>query len=62
MKIRERLAVLVAAGALLEGVSDPARAQSQNDAAAIKIGEKDIGGVVSSPPGREAGVWVNSLG
>src|SRR6266446_4913733 len=28
------------------------------DAAAIAIGEKDIGGVVSSPHGREAGVWV----
>jgi hypothetical protein len=58
MKIRKRLPILVAAAALLAGVSAPARAQPQNDARAIAIGEKDIGGVVSSPQGREAGVWV----
>jgi hypothetical protein len=58
MKIRKRLPVLVAAAALLAGVSLPARAQPQNDAAAIAIGEKDIGGAVSGPHGREAGVWV----
>ena len=58
MKIRKRLPILVAAVALLAGVSAPARAQPQNDAAAVPIGAKDIGGVVSSPQGREAGVWV----
>ena len=60
MTISKRLPVLVAAAALLAGVSVPvpARAQAQNDAAAIAIGEKDIGGIVSSPQGREAGVWV----
>jgi hypothetical protein len=58
MKIGKRLPVLVAAAALLAGVSLPARAQQQKDTEAIAIGEKDIGGVVSSPQGREAGVWV----
>src|SRR3974390_3342083 len=58
MKITQSLPVLVAAGAVSAGVSHQARAQSQSDAAAIAIGEKDIGGVVSSPQGREAGVWV----
>jgi hypothetical protein len=58
MKIEKRLPVLVAATALLAGVSTPARAQAQSDTAAIAIGAKDIGGVVSSPQGREAGVWV----
>ena len=36
----------------------PAWAQPQNDAAAITIGEKDIGVVVSGPQGHEAGVRV----
>jgi hypothetical protein len=58
MKVRKRLPVLVAAGALLAGVLLSARAQPQDDAAAITIGEKNIGGVVSGPHGREAGVWV----
>jgi hypothetical protein len=58
MKIRRSLPVLVAAAVLLAAVAVPARAQSQKDATAIAIGEKDIGGVVSSPQGREAGVWV----
>jgi hypothetical protein len=58
MKIRKTLPVLLATAALLAGVSTPAPAQSQSDAAAIAIGEKDIGGVVSSPQGREEGVWV----
>ena len=39
-------------------MSVQAQAQPQNDAAAITIGEKDIGGVVSGTQGREAGVWV----
>src|SRR5712671_6153677 len=58
MTISKMLPVLVAAAALLAGMSVPARAQPQNDAAAIAIGEKDIGGVVSGPQGRETGVWV----
>src|SRR5208283_996657 len=59
--------------ALLAGGSVPARAQPQTDTAAIAIGEKDVGGGVSSPRvirydaqgnrtgetgGPEAGVWV----
>ena len=35
-----------------------ARAQQQGDAGAVKVGPKAIGGVVSSPAGPEAGVWV----
>ena len=58
MKIGKRLSILAAAAALLAGVSVSAPAQQQSDTAAFKIGEKDIGGVVSSPQGREAGVWV----
>src|SRR5215468_2597536 len=58
MKTAKRLPVLMAAAVLLAAASVPTRAQQQSDAAAIKIGEKDIGGVVSSPQGREAGVWV----
>jgi hypothetical protein len=57
MKIGNRLPVLAAA-VLLVGMSVSPRAQSQSDAAAVPIGAKDIGGVVSSPQGREAGVWV----
>src|SRR5580704_10789450 len=58
MKIRKRLPILLAAVAVLGGGSGPAPAQPQNQAAAGPIGAKDIGGVVSSPQGREAGVWV----
>ena len=58
MKISKRLPVLVAAAGLLAAMSLPTRAQAQDDAAAIAIGGKDIGGVVTSPQGREAGVWV----
>ena len=58
MKIGKRPSVVTAAAALLAGVSVSASAQQQSDAAAIKIGEMDIGGVISSPQGREAGVWV----
>ena len=58
MKIGKRLPVLIAAAALLAGAGVATRAQAQNDAGAIKVGAKDIGGVVSSPQGREAGVWV----
>ena len=57
MKIGNRLPVLAAA-VLLVGMLVSPRAQSQSDAAAVPIGAKDIGGVVSSPQGREAGVWV----
>ena len=57
MKIGNRLPVLAAA-VLLVGMLVSPRAQSQSDAAAVPIGAKDIGGGVSSPQGREAGVWV----
>ena len=57
MKTGTKLLVLAAAS-LVAGVAGRAWAQAQNDAGAVKIGEKDIGGVVSSPQGREAGVWV----
>jgi hypothetical protein len=57
MKIANRLPVLAAA-VLLVGMLISPRAQSQSDAAAVPIGAKDIGGVVSSPQGREVGVWV----
>jgi len=36
----------------------PAGAQQQGEPAAAKVGPKSIGGVVSSPAGPEAGVWV----
>ena len=58
MKSRTRLSIFLAAAVLLAGLSVAAGAQPQNDAAAIPIGDKDIGGVVSGPHGREAGVWV----
>src|SRR5215469_3443253 len=58
MKTRKWLPVVVAAAALLAGVPVPAPAQKQSDAAEITIGDKDIGGVVSSPQGPEVGVWV----
>ncbi|HEV8679381.1 MAG TPA: hypothetical protein VGQ90_08405 [Stellaceae bacterium] len=56
MTIGTRGAVLAVA-LLLAGISGPAGAQQPGDAA-VKIGPKSIGGVVSSPAGREAGVWV----
>jgi hypothetical protein len=58
VKTTKWLSVLVATAALLVGVSVAAPAQQRTDAAEIAVGEKDIGGVVSSPQGREAGVWV----
>jgi hypothetical protein len=59
MKTGKRLPVRMAAAvALLAGASVPALAQPPNDAAALAIGGKDIGGVVSGPHGREPGVWV----
>src|SRR5215471_906149 len=39
----------IVAAALLAGVSVSASAQQQSDAASIKIGERDIGGIISSP-------------
>ncbi len=35
-----------------------ARAQQPGDASAVRVGPKAIGGVVSSPAGPEAGIWV----
>src|ERR1700739_2993586 len=58
MKIGTRLPILVAAAALLAVAWVPPRGRKKAEAAAVPIGAKDIGGVVSSPQGREAGVWV----
>ncbi|MBV8118576.1 MAG: carboxypeptidase regulatory-like domain-containing protein, partial [Alphaproteobacteria bacterium] len=58
MRTNSRLPSFAVVVALLALISGPVSAQQQSDAAAIKIGAKDIGGVVSSPHGREAGVWV----
>src|SRR6185312_6923245 len=57
-KISKRLSALVSAAVLSFGGPVAAPAQQGNEAAAVAIGEKEIGGVVSSPQGREAGVWV----
>jgi len=57
MKIGNRLLVLAVAAVSLAGVSRSISAEAQN-VDAITVGAKDIGGVVSSPQGREAGVWV----
>src|SRR5712692_7675624 len=61
MKTGKRLSVLAAVVALLLAAMPAAglaQQQKENDAAAIKIGSKAIGGTVSSSRGREAGVWV----
>src|SRR5690242_17921595 len=58
MKISKRLSALVSAAVLSFGAAVAASAQQRNEAAAVAIGEKEIGGVVSSPQGREAGAWV----
>ncbi len=58
MKIGKMLSVFLLAAALLSVAPLTARAQPRNDAAQIAIGAKEIGGVVTSPHGREAGMWV----
>src|SRR5215207_8324300 len=55
-KLHVSLAALVVA-ASLAGVPASSSAQ-QNTAAAVSIGDADIGGVVKSAKGAEAGVWV----
>jgi hypothetical protein len=57
MKTGDRWLAVVAA-ALVGRMLGAARVQPQPDAAGINIGSKDIGGLVSSPKGREAGVWI----
>jgi hypothetical protein len=57
MKVTVRMAALAAAWLILIAVPAAALAQQPGNAA-VKIGTADIGGVVSSPRGREAGVWV----
>ena len=59
MKILDGLSVAVVAGlaVALTALSTPAIAQ-QTAAVAVKVGADDIGGVVTSPHGPEAGVWV----
>ena len=57
-RLRARFYASVAAIALaaaLAGGPAPVRAQQ---AAAVTIGQSDIGGVVTGPNGPEAGVWV----
>src|SRR6516165_3408769 len=58
MRIENWLPVFVAVAALLAGWSVQTRGQAPGGSAQIPVGAKDIGGVVSSPQGREAGVWV----
>lgn len=55
--IRRAPAAAVLAVALLGPLAQGARAQAPQ-AAAVAIGERDIGGVVTGPAGPEAGVWV----
>src|SRR5712675_1078637 len=50
-------AAAIAIVALLGAPSAPLRAQ-QTSAAGITVGDSDLGGVVTSPNGPEAGVWV----
>ena len=58
MKPANKLAAVLVTVLSLLVSSDVVWAQHQDDAAAINIGTKDIGGIISSPKGREAGVWV----
>ncbi|HUZ75345.1 MAG TPA: carboxypeptidase-like regulatory domain-containing protein [Stellaceae bacterium] len=49
---------VVALAAFLGGATAPASAKERHVAAAVKISAHDIGGVVTSSHGPEAGVWV----
>src|SRR5713101_2063461 len=50
---------LVAVGIAVLLTASPARLRAQQTtAAAVSIGDNDLGGVVTSPHGLEAGVWV----
>jgi hypothetical protein len=58
MSLRKALYLGVAAIAMTAAFAAPTRVHAQQAAAAIKISDKDIGGVVRSANGPEAGVWV----
>ncbi len=60
MKMANRFNLSASAIALLIGLGSIANAQAQQSAAsaAPSIGANDLGGVVTSPNGPEAGVWV----
>src|ERR1700690_3940973 len=60
MKMAGHWYVGVAAMALAVAVGAPSTKASaqQGGAAAVSIGDSDLGGVVASPNGPEAGVWV----
>src|ERR1700760_2111305 len=59
MKLRSGLYLSVAALALTACLAMPViSAQAQQPAAAVSIGDRDLGGVVIGPKGPEAGVWV----
>ena len=60
MKMARRWYLGVAAIALAAAVSAPSTRASaqQSNAAAVSIGDRDLGGVVASANGPEAGVWV----
>ena len=50
---------LVAVGIIVLVIASPARLRAQqNPAEAVRIGDNDLGGVVTSAQGPEAGVWV----
>ena len=50
---------LVAVGIIVLVIASPARLRAQqNPAEAVRIGDNDLGGVVTSAKGPEAGVWV----
>jgi hypothetical protein len=56
---RKKLLLSAAAIAIVASLTGPARLAAQQAAdPAIKIGQADLGGVVTSPNGPEAGVWV----
>src|ERR1700689_4035939 len=48
----------IALAACLSGQTGRVNAQQSPAAAAVKVGDNDVGGVVTSPNGPEAGVWV----
>src|SRR4030095_8999459 len=49
---------MVAVGIAVLLAASPARLNAQQKPAAVRIGASDLGGVVTSPQGPEAGVWV----
>ena len=59
MKAKKRLYVsLLAVGIAVLLTASPARLSAQQSTRGISIGDNDLGGVVTSANGPEAGVWV----